>query len=500
MSRRFVTIWFRYLKTDWLSRRQPSLLHTPFILAAPDHGRMLITAANIIAEKENIYPGMVVADARAILPGLQVFDDKPGLAAELLKAFAEWCIRFGPLVAVDLPDGLILDSTGCSHLWGGEAAYLTEINKRFYANGYHIRMAMADTIGTAWAVARFGKENRIIEPGGQLHALLSLPPEALRLEAGVIERLHKLGLRQVKQFITMPRSALHRRFGEHTILRIDQATGMKEEWLQPVHVVVPYQERLPCLEPIVTATGIEIALQKLLETLCNRLHKEGKGLRQARFICYRVDNKIITIEIGTNRASHHINHLFKLFEEKLSTIEPDLGIELFVLEAPKTEDLSPMQEKIWEGICSLENIRLAELIDRVANKIGATHIHRYLPDEHYWPERSIKQASSLEEKTNTAWRNDKPRPAHLLAAPEYIDVAAPLPDYPPMLFRYKGKLHIIKKADGPERIEREWWIEEGLHRDYYAVEDEEGHRYWIFRSGHYDQEKTHQWFIHGFFA
>ena len=91
------------------------------------------------------------------------------------------------------------------------------------------------------------------------------------------------------------------------------------------------------------------------------------------------------------------------------------------------------------------------------------------------------------------------RPLQLLAIPEKIEVTAPIPDYPPMLFRHKGKLHTIIKADGPERMEQEWWIAGGRHRDYYYVEDEEGKRYWLFRSGHYETDK-HRWFIHGFFA
>ena len=69
-----------------------------------------------------------------------------------------------------------------------------------------------------------------------------------------------------------------------------------------------------------------------------------------------------------------------------------------------------------------------------------------------------------------------------------------------MLFRYKGDIHRIKKADGPSRIEQEWWICDGLHRDYYSVEDEQGGRYWIFRLGHYNEEISPEWFIHGFFA
>lgn len=58
----------------------------------------------------------------------------------------------------------------------------------------------------------------------------------------------------------------------------------------------------------------------------------------------------------------------------------------------------------------------------------------------------------------------------------------------------------IIKADGPERIEREWWLNEGKHRDYYYVEDEKGQRYWLFRLGHYHSKIAAQWFIHGFFA
>ena len=62
--------------------------------------------------------------------------------------------------------------------------------------------------------------------------------------------------------------------------------------IEPVQPVEPYQERLPCMEPIVTATGIEIALQQLLKTLCQRLQQEQKGLRVAVFKGYRVDGKI----------------------------------------------------------------------------------------------------------------------------------------------------------------------------------------------------------------
>jgi protein ImuB len=500
MARRFVSIWFRHLATDWFSLREPQWKNLPFVLRAAFHGRMVITAANVTAELNGINRGMVLADARAIVPDLVVLDDKPDLAEKLLRRLAEWCIRFTPVVAVDPPDGLLLDVTGCSHLWGGDLSYLAEIVKKLNTRGYDVRAALADTLGVAWGVARFGKEPVVtVATGMHIEALLPLPPEALRLEQATVERMHKLGLHQVRQFIRIPRSSLRRRFGQDFLLRLDKALGQQIEVLEPVYPIEPYQERLPCLEPIVTATGIEIALQELLKTLCLRLRQEQKGLRTAVFKGYRVDGKIEQVKIGTNRPSHNVKHLFKLFEIKLPTIEPALGIELFVLEAPKVEDHFPQQEKMWEGSSGLEDIRLSELIDRLAGKVGAHSIHRYVPDEHFWPERSFKPASSLQEKITSPWRTDKLRPLQLLPNPEPIDVTAPIPDYPPMLFRYKGKLHKIVKADGPERIEQEWWLQHGQHRDYYRVEDEDGSRYWLFRLGHYHDE-TYQWFIHGYFS
>ncbi|NCD71228.1 Y-family DNA polymerase [Mucilaginibacter agri] len=500
MARRFLSIWFRYLTTDWLTIRKPELQTLPFVFATPVHGRMTVTAANALAEAQGITPGNVLADAKAIIANLEVFDEKPDRAAKLLKGLGLWCIRYTPIIALDLPDGLILDISGCAHLWDGEHAYLSEIVSRLQSKGYHARAAIADTIGAAWAIARFGHGAPIVKSNELRTNLLSLPANALRLDPVVLERLQKLGLRTVKSFISMPRSALRRRFGKELLLRVDQALGEEDEPLQLIKPVEPYQERLPCMEPIRTATGIEIAIQRLLENLCQRLQEEGKGLRTAILKCYRIDGKVIKVEIGTNQASHHTGHLFKLFELKIPTIEPALGIELFILEAIKVEDVAQIQEALWGKKVGLDNPNVIELLDRIANKVGPTAIRRYLPDEHYWPERSIKQVSSLQQKPAIAWRVDRPRPIQLLPRPEPVEVAAPIPDYPPMLFIYQGKKHIIKKADGPERIEREWWIEAGEHRDYYQVEDEAGCRYWLFRSGHYTGEQSNQWFIHGFFA
>ncbi|WP_017259528.1 Y-family DNA polymerase [Pedobacter arcticus] len=499
MQKRYLSLWFKQLLTDQLAIANPSLNEAPLVIAIKERGRQSVKCYNNFALKQGIKPGMSIADVKALVPDVVVEDDEEGTERHLLKDLAEWCIRFSPIVAIDEPDGLLIDLTGCCHLWQGEVPYLRELLTRLRKKGYQVRGAIADTAGAAWAIARYGKEKAIIASGEHYHAVLSLPPVALRLENNLVQRLHKLGLHRIENFIDIPRSVLRRRFGEALLLRIAQAMGKAEEFLKPIYIPEPYTERLPCLEPVRTAEAIEIAIQKLLEALCGRLQKQGMGLRKAVLACYRIDGKVVSVCIGTHKSTHHIQHLYQLLKMRIVNIEPALGIELFVLEASGIEPVELLQQPIWTSSHESDEQLLAEVLDRIALRAGKNAIQRYLPQAHYWPERSIKKVNSLEEKPTIPWPTDKPRPTHLLAVPQPVLVSAPIPDYPPILFVYKGKRHDIKKADGPERIEREWWIESGEHRDYYVVEDETGKRYWLFRSGHYAEERS-EWFIHGFFA
>ncbi len=498
MSKRIAAIWFPHLLTDRMVRKQTELKELPFALAMNERGRRVVKAVNRKAQEQGVNVNMVLADCKALVPELTVFDFNEGEEKKLLSALAEWCIRYTPYVAVDMPDVLLMDISGCTHLWGGEEQYLKDIHKRFKEFGYTVRLSIADTIGTAWAVCKYARNGTIVETGKEMEAISNLVPEALRIDHTIIEKLNKLGLKTISSFIKMPNSALRRRFGQILLQRIGQALGSEMELIEPIIPIAPYQERLPSLEPIRTAEGIEVAIRTLLEMLCTRLQNEMKGLRKCELKCYRLDGLVERIEIGTSKPSRNTLHLFKLFENKIATIEPDLGIELFVMEASVVEELQSTQDALW-AVSGKSEAAIAELLDRLSGKTGTNTIHRFLPAEHYWPERSYKEAASLTEKPTTNWRTDLPRPLHILPVPELIDVSVPIPDYPPLLFKYKGQIHNVKKADGPERIEQEWWIEQGLYRDYYCVEDELGQRYWLFRSGEYEKDNV-KWFMHGFFT
>lgn len=499
MVKRYVSIWFPYLVAEAYCLKRPELRDMPVAIAEPEKGKLKIRSVNFAAEQKGIQPNMVVADCRAIFPDLEVFSCEQDTDRQLLHELALWCIAYTPVAAIDGIDGLLLDVSGCVHLWGSEQEYLSIIVQQLKQKGFTAFIAIADTIGMAWAAARYYQSPVVIESAETIKALIALPASALRLEPGIAEKLDKLGLYRIAHFIDMPPVSLRKRFGPALLQRLHQATGKETEYLKPVVLPVQYQERLPCMEPICTASGIEIALKKLLSLLCTRLLNDRMGLRSAILKGYRVDGNIQQISIGTNKPSRHSAHLFKLFELKIASIEPALGIELFILEAPVAEDMPVLQESMWSSGKQNEDA-VTELLDRISGRLGEQSIQRYLPQARYWPEYAITPVASLQQKAMIDWPVHKPRPIHLLKEPELIEVAVPIPDYPPMLFIHQGKTHKVKKADGPERIEQEWWLQQGLHRDYYYVEDENGCRYWLFRQGHYHSDEAPKWFLHGFFG
>lgn len=498
MEKRYAVLWFRHLITDRMKRQNPALKEKAFVASSRERGRIIVKAASREAEEMGIAVNMVLADCRAIFPALLACEYKPAEMQKVLYAMAEWCIQFTPDVCLDPPDGLVLHITGCTHLWGGEQAYADNLYHKFSSLGYDVRIGIAGTIGTAWAVSRHIAQPLIVPPHAERKALQQLPPSALRIEEIIGDKLKKLGLYRIGNFIDMPAKVLRRRFGEVLLSRIDQALGLKPEFISPIKPGMPYLEALPSLEPVRTAEGIRVAIGILLEKICTRLSKEEKGLRTCLLKTFRIDGQVQIIEIGTSKASVNMLHLMKLFELKIPTIAPGLGIELFVMEAPVVEMLGAVQDMLWTHQHH-DQRAVGEMIDKIAQRIGTRALCRYLPDEHYLPERSVKKANSLLEEPQCEWRSALPRPIRLLAKPELIDVVAPIPDYPPMIFRYKGIQHKVSKADGPERIEQAWWIEEGLFRDYYCIEDEEGKRYWLFRAGCYERDHP-LWYLHGFFA
>jgi protein ImuB len=501
-----MSIWLRRWPIDRLRRGNggaPSA-RRPFALAAAVGSQRLVTAVDALAEGEGIAPGMALADARAINPGLAVAEADPAGDAAALARVAHWCGRWSPWTVPVPPDGVALDVTGCAHLQGGEDELLTEAVERLAKLGIAAAAAIAQSAGAAWALARFGTARTIAVPPGETRAALAgLPVAALRLEAGMVEALTRVGLRHVGDLYPMPRPALVLRFGAGLALRLDQALGARAEPLSPVPPPPSRFARQRFAELIATPDDIRAATSLLIEALCRRLAADGEGARRLALTLYRVDGGACVIELGTARPSREPRHLLRLFDERLGTVDPGLGIEDMMLAASLAEPQGPAQlALVARG--ATEGDALPALIDRLAARLGSHAVRRPLLVASHWPERAVRLVPPLDPAANAS-HPDRPRPVRFLQEPEPIEAVAPVPDDPPLLFRWRKIMHRVRRAEGPERIEGEWWrsdagIRASELRDYYRVEDEDGRRFWLYRAGLYRADRPARWYLHGVFA
>ncbi len=458
-----------------------------------------------------LLPGQALAEARALYPGLIPLEADPAGDAAALAALAEWAERYTPLAAPDtaMDHGLWLDITGCAHLFGGEAALLDDLAARLARRDIPARLALAGSTGTAWALSRMpGTEDRlIVPPGGEEAALALLPVAALRLEGREVTALRQVGVRTIGNLLRLPRADITARFGPAPVLRLDQALGHVEEAIAWPRRPAPYLETMPFAEPIGTPEDFSRALAALAARLCERLAAAGEGgLRfVARF--FRVDASVKQIAVALARPGREPAYVAKLLGMKLETVDPGFGVEAITLAAEEAAPLSAVQAEAFRIDDELDGVAAA--VDRIANELGPGRVWRPAPFPSHVPERAVARIPPLQ--SAPTWETDpgQPRPIRLLRRPEPIEVTAPVPDDPPILFRWRRRVHRVRAATGPERIAAEWWRkkvktdsrpESDFIRDYYRVEDTDGARFWLFRAGLHADGHPARWFLHGLFA
>jgi len=481
-------------------------------------GRVVVTAANPAASAVGVAPGMALADARAVSPGLASMSADFQADAALLDRIAAWCYRYTPWSAVEGQDGVWLDVTGCAHLFGGEAALLETLRMRLGGFGIETRGALADTPGAAWALSRYGGKHggggMILPPDGAQAALAGLPVAALRLGPATVAGLSRLGLKRVGDLYDMPRAPLTTRFGAEVTRRLDQALGRLAEPISPRRPVPRYRVRLGFPEAIGLADDIAAGLRRLLHRLCERLDRAGQGARRLELTLCRVDGSVQSVAIGTAGPARDAAHLARLFAERLGQLDPGFGVEAMILAAPVTEPLAPAQIETFaasraKGASSDASpdvlTAIAPLLDRLGNRLGFDRLVVLRAWESHLPDAAMRAVPAVDAAGGAAWPAGRARPLRLLDRPERVETIAPLPDRaPPGAFLWRRVRRRLRAAEGPERIAPEWWRADpgwaGGARDYWRVEDEAGGRFWLFREADGQRETAPRWFLHGVFA
>ena len=532
-KRRILSLWFPRLAAERCLRDRRGLPTGPFAVAGDVQSAQVLVSLSAEASAVGLTRGQPLRDAHAMCPGLETRLANPELDRAFLALLRRWAGKFSPWVSEEPPESLVIDLTGCAHLFGGEMPLIETVRADCADLGLTVRAGIADTVGAAWALARYAgagqgsarsgddiaqearatrsraakrrhwerggpapaaeplavSPGRIAQPGQTRTALAALPVAALRLEPGLPETLNRLGLRRVEDLSNQPRAALARRFGRGLVRRLDQALGVEPEPVSPARAPEHFAVRLTLPEPIGLDKDIRAALDRLLPPFGEKLRKAGRGVRRVRMECHRSDHTMDWVEAGLARPSAEPDRIRPLLAMKTGEIDAGFGIDRIRLEAIVTEPVHAHQHRGHAEAASDGAARLAggagmdDLIGRIGARIGLDTIMRVHPADSHIPEKAWKPlAAAWSEPAVGPWpRARTPRPLELWR-PEIV--TAPETPALPAAFRWRGRDFETRTALGPERIAPEWWLDDpdwrtGV-RDYWRVTTRTGERLWLY--------------------
>ncbi len=476
-----------------------------------------------------------------------------------LDVLAAHCERFSPTVGVESsadPESLLLDITGLAHLFGGEAALARQIVDDFARRGLSVRVAIADTLGAAWAVAHCCRVREthhslsyvvrfthptVVPPGEAAAALRPLPIELLRLNEEMVALLHQLGIEEIGQLEMLPRGELATRLGAQVLQRLDQAVGRLDEPIVPCQPTPLFRAHWAFEHPTGRRETIEQVLEHLVAQVAAMLIRRGRGaLRlECRLDC-RPENPV-RVGVGLFEPTAKVKHLFQLVELQLERLRIPAPVTAIHVEAAITAPLEYRQQELFADEPARQRPRqLAALVDRLTSRLTERAVARVRLKSDAQPELAwqceplVNRASSLTHRNcrvpraaclpvsparadklpvapNTtsyvyqtargrrAGRQETPadllpRPLRLLPRPQRLATTLVLPSGPPVRFQHGGQEHHVAHTWGPERIETGWWRGQNVGRDYFCVETTTGRRFWLFR-----RLRDGQWFLHGMF-
>jgi protein ImuB len=548
---RILCLWLPNWAFQRAIRCRPELEGRPVVLVDAGARGGEVAACCRRAISQGVRPKMPLAEAQALLKkvlkkGTELFSvqgrkssllapqnsSDPFFAAynptadrRALLQLAEACERFSPRVALEEgnePESLLLDISNLEHLYGSETKLIGQVNQFFTRRGYRVRLAVAETVGAAWAAAHFddfglGMANCRL---GSFQSRASrgdrnpqLPIEALRIAEGTTALLHELGIETVDQLLALPRQELTSRFGEELLRRLDQLTGRARELIEPHHGVPAFEASCVLEEP----TGDLAVLRHVLEQLVDQLSRQLAALDQGAMLLVCLlrctDGREVPLRIGLLRPSASTRQLLELIELHLENVRLADEVDRVVLRAAVAGRLGERQRDLFTDRWPTDPYQLASLVNRLSSRLGCERVLRAELRNSPLPERGVKWAPATEKRERSkqgdkekSWKSNArclpfslssclpPRPLLLYPAPQPREVVCIAPDGPPQ-FVWVGKhREQIVGCLGPERIETLWWRGPSVRRDYYRVATQSGSHLWMFR-----RLADGRWFVHGEF-
>jgi protein ImuB len=493
---------------------------------------------------------MPVAEAVAVNPQLLVEEEDPEKDLLVLQELAEWATRYSPIVGLEegpAPQSLLLDITGCAGCFHGEDRLAERATRELKETGWFACVAIADTIGAAWAIAHYSATPRVIVPQSTEKALLALPISSLRLPAQEVQSLAGLGVERVGSLAELPRAGIAARFSTTVLQRLDQALGRLPEVIVPERSMPQAQAAYSLDYPTDRLDVLNWVMDRLVQRLQAILENRNQGARQVECWLYQERREPLRVEVFLFRPSRSSLHIGNLLRIRLEQLRLDDAVNAMRLRVLVAESLVDSQTDFLDAKERPDEKALSALIDHLSSRLGPEVVARAVlvpdPQPEYasrfepvirpltpdpsprrgegrhlsTPDPSPRRGEGRHRGNLSPRRGEgrhqgnsrqspvaahhspltthhSHRPLRLWPLPQPVSAMSLVPDGPPLRFRWQGRDYRVVHAWGPERIEAGWWRGPDVHRDYYVVATHLGTRFWLFR-----RHEDGRWFLHGCF-
>lgn len=542
MNQRVLCIWLPNWPVQRVQAAEPLLAERPLVLQTRDSRRgLIVAAANLAARAAGVRAHMSLSEASVLTP-LEIRAHDVNEDLDQLCNLCERAQQFSPIVGLEQldkktwagrnllqPECLLLDVTGLASLFGGEENLLRLVAKWLDDQRYFGCMAIASSLGAAWALANYGHRKRlsgattpesqfiIAECGDRAVTVANLPIAALRLGLDTVQTLHRLGIQCIGQLAQLPRDGMATRLGQALLDRWDQVLGHKPEPLIALHALPEWQIEQTLEYPTEHRATLAELVRRLSGDLARRLAARGEGAM--RIVCRldQVEASPLIMQLSLFRPTADAEHLQTLLVGQLEQqfgAHATAAVWRLAIQATLTAPLVWHQTDLFEGDAIENRHQLASLVDNLSNRLGRKQVLRAKAEREPQPENACslqpmtgRRADGAEQATvkkissRLARRRAEPtvddpmrRPTRLLAPPLRIEVIALAPEGLPAQFKSNQQPHTVIQYWGPERLESSWWRGPSVRRDYFRVETEHGAWWWIYRDMH-----NNDWYLHGVF-
>jgi protein ImuB len=444
--------------------------------------RHCVFACDRKAFARGVRAGMAAAAALALAPRLRVAPRDPAAETEALLGVAGWAAQFTPGVALEFPDGVLLEVSGSLKLFDGLESLLERLRRGLAEMGWSATLAGAPTPRAAFWLAWIGKQKFIGSMAELNPVLAALPVEVLRCNDETLAAFEAIGVRTLGELRSLPREGMARRFGQGPLAELDRALGRLPDPRNFFVLPARFGAAIELPAEVTQAEALLFAARRLIVQLAGFLAARSGGVQRFVLRLRHRDRAATEIAIGLVAPSRDAEHFMLLLRERLSNLALAEPVRELALQA---DDVAPLPGrnlglKLEEG---KPPGQWEHLVERLRARLGTEAVCGIAGRAEHRPERAGVIADVGQRQLQPDFGE---RPFWLLEFPRPIVEIGAVPSL-------EGPLELLV---GPERIESGWWDGGDVARDYFIARMQNEALVWIYR----ERRGEGGWYLHGVFA